>query len=137
MEYKLFFFLIGGRLPNRYTAQHDIFFGIGQKVADVIPALKNFWPEATNLHIDCWREVTNVNGFRIKVFPKIDLNSTKSAISLFFVNLGGYKNGKFQEYHFRGLFAARNLKEAIKFSKKTSFYSNYGFKGAAAHVDSK
>ena len=135
MEYKLFFCLIGCKLPNRYTEQHDVFFGIGQKVADLIPALKNFWPEATDLHIDCWREVTNVNGFTIKILPKNDAQEIESLLSLFFINLGGYKKDEFEEYHFKDLFVAKNLAEAIKLSKKTSFFKNYGLKGAVTHID--
>lgn len=135
MEYKLFFFLIGCKLSNRYTEQHDVFFGIGKKVADLIPALKNFWPEATDFHIDCWREVTNVNRFTIKILPKNDAQETESPLSLFFINLGGYKKDEFEEYHFKDLFVAKNLAEAIKLSKKTSFYKNYGFKGAVSHID--
>ena len=137
MEYKLFFFLIGCELPNRFTEQHDVFFGIGQKVADLIPALKNFWPEARNLHIDCWREVTNVNGFRIETLPKSNAQKIESSLLLFFINLGGYKKDEFEEYHFKDLFVAKNQAQAIKLSKKTSFYKNYGFKGAVSHIDEK
>jgi hypothetical protein len=137
MEYKLFFFLIGCRLPNRYTEQHDVFFGIGQTAADLIPALQSFWTEAQGLHIDCWREVTNVNGFKIEVLPKNDMKPNQSELSLFFINLGGYKKDEFEEFHFKQLFAASNEAEAIKLAKKTPFYLQFGFKGAVSHIDNK
>ncbi len=137
MEYKLFFFLVGCNMPNRYTEQHDVFFGIGQSVADIVPVLKGFWPEAVKLHIDCWREVTNINGFSVKVVPKNDVTEFDNGLSLFFINMGGYKKGEFEEFHFKDLFVAQNQGEAIKLAKKTSFYKQFGFKGAVAHIDNK
>ena len=137
MGHKLFFFLIGCRLSNRHTEQHDVYFGIGQKVSDLIPALKNFWPEAENFHIDCWREVTNVNGFQVRVFPKSTNPSSDNNLSLFFINLGGYRHGQFEEFHFKDIFVAADQDEAIKLAKKTRFYKEYGFEGAVAHVDNK
>ncbi len=137
MEYKLFFFLVGCSLPNRYTEQHDVFFGIGRSVGDLVPALKNFWPDAQNLHIDCWREVTNVNGYWIKVIPKNDVTEFDSTLSLFFINMGGYKKGEFEEFHYKNIFVGQNQEDAIKLAKKTSFYKQFGFKGAVSHVDNK
>lgn len=137
MEFKLFFFLIGCRLPNRYTEQHDVFFGIGKTPADMIPALNNFWSEAESLHIDCWREVSTVNGYKIKVVPKDDLSHPDNQLSLYFINLGGYRKGEFEEFHFKDIFVAKDMADAIKWAKKTPFYLHYGFKGAVAHVDNK
>lgn len=137
MEAKLFFFLVGCKLPGRHTEQHDVFMGIGRSVRDCIPALQNFWPDAINLHIDCWREVTNVNGYAVKVFPKTPKRDLGSGLFLYFINLGGYRNGEFEEFHFREIVAAPNLLEAVKLAKKTPFYKQYGFKGAVAHIDNK
>lgn len=100
MDYKLFYFLLGGKPRNRNIEQHDVFFGIGRTAAELIPALQRFWPDAENYHIDCWREVTNVNGFEVKVFPKGFSEYPDSGLSLFFINLGGYKKGTFNEFHF-------------------------------------
>lgn len=137
MEYKLFFFLIGCKLPNRFTEQHDVFFGIAERPAELIPAINNFWPDAGKLHIDCWREVTNINGYKVKVLPKNEVPGDDSGLSLFFINMGGYKKGEFEEFHFKDIFAAPNQDEAIRLAKKTSFYRSYGFKGAVAHIDNK
>jgi len=66
---KLFMLLIGCTPEGRNIEQHDIFFGIGNSVKDLIPDVISFWPEAKGkLHFDAWREVTNVNGFRVKLF---------------------------------------------------------------------
>ena len=137
MEYRLFFFLVGCNLPNRYTEQHDVFFGIAQTVAGLVPALKSFWPEAEKLHIDCWREITNVNGCRIKVVRKTEVAQDDSGLSLFFINMGGYKKGEFEEFHFKELFVAPNQEHAIKLAKTTTFYNQFGFKGAVSHIDNK
>jgi len=137
MSYKLYFFLIGCKLRGRHTEQHDIFFGIGERPADLIPALQDFWPEADNLHLDCWREVTNVNGHQIKVVLKNEVIEFDKNLTLFFMNLGGYKPGEFEEFHFRTLCVATSTAEAIKQSKKTSFFKTYGFKGATSHIDEK
>lgn len=137
MEYKLFFFLTGCKLANRFTEQHDVFFGIAKTPSHLIPAIKNFWAGAENLHIDCWREVTNINGYQVKVLPKGEVAAQPGGLSLFFINMGGYRKGEFEEFHFKDIFAAPNPEEAIKLAKKTSFYRNYGFKGAVAHVDNK
>lgn len=137
MSYKLFFLLVGCRLKGRYTEQHDVFFGIGERLSDLIPALHSFWPEAENLHIDCWREVTNVNGHQIKVVLKNEVIKFDKNLTLFFMNLGGYKSGEFEEFHFRALCLATSTAEAIKQSKKTLFYNRYGFKGATSHIDDK
>jgi hypothetical protein len=137
MEHKLFFFLVGCNVPGRFTEQHDVFFGIGLTPADFIPALKNFWTEGEKLHVDCWREVTNVNGYKIKVFLKEALPKNNSKLSLFFINMGGYRKGEFEEFHFKDIFAAVNQAEAVKLAKKSPFFQQYGFKGAVAHIDNK
>lgn len=137
MDYKLYFFLIGCKLPNRHTEQHDVFFGVGKTPADLIPALNGFWPEAEKIHIDCWREVTNVNGSQIKVFQKDDRIESDSGLSLFFINMGGYKRGEFEEFHYKDIFPARNPSEAVSLAKKTTFYKQFGFKGAVAHIDNQ
>lgn len=135
MSYKLYFLLVGCRLKERYTEQHDVFFGIGERLSDLIPALHGFWPDAENLHIDCWREVTNVDGYCVTVVPKVDTPGTD--LSLFFINLGGYKKGEFEEFHFKNLFVAANQQEAIKLARQTKFYKEFGFKGAVSHIDNQ
>ncbi len=137
MEYRLFFFLVGCNLPKRFTEQHDVFFGIGQTVADLIPALQDFWPEGKKLHIDAWREVKNVNGHKINVVLKEEFANTENDLSLYFLNLGGYKKGELEEFHFKDIVAAASQEEAVNLTKKTPFYREYGFKGAVAHVDNK
>jgi hypothetical protein len=132
---KLFMFLIGATPPGRNIEQHDIFFGIGDSVKDVIPDVISFWPEAKGkLHFDAWREVTSVNGFRVEV---VEGRAANSPAKLFFINLGGYKQGEFEEFHYKMVVAARDKGEALNQAKSTAFFRHTGFKTAPSHVDDK
>jgi len=136
MNMKLFMAIIGCKPDGRFTEQHDIFFGVGQSMKDLIPQMKAFWPEAKGkIHIDAWREVTAVDGFNIEIVEK--KNAAVNSEHLFFINLGGYKPGEFEEYHYKVLAVGESLAEATKKSKQTSFFKHSGFKGANAHIDDK
>jgi len=135
-ELKLYMIMLGCRPKGRYTEQHDIFFGIGKSLKELIPNMKQFWPEAKGrIHIDAWREVTFVDGFQIEVVPKN--TSLNSESQLFFINLGGYKENEFEEYHYKVLAVGNSLSEATKKAKATAFYKHYTFKGATSHIDDK
>lgn len=128
--------LIGCRPKGRFTEQHDIFFGISDSLYDLIPTMKAFWSEAKGvMHVDAWREVNQIGGFSIKVEKKEKVISNTH--KLFFINLGGYKAGEFDEPHYKMIVVAKDKSEAIKQSKETAFYKHIGFKGAASHVDDK
>ena len=127
--------LLGCTPKGRHTEQHDIFFGIGNSIADLKADMYAFWPDGGQLHIDCWREVTQVNEYTITVVLKED--ALPKAEQLFFINLGGYLAGEFEEYHYKTLIVAQKMAQAVKASKKTAFYKHYGFKGAESHIDEK
>ncbi|MBY0486599.1 MAG: DUF1543 domain-containing protein [Flavobacteriaceae bacterium] len=135
-NHKLFMIMLGCRPKGRFTEQHDIFFGIGKSMKDLIPQMKSFWPEAKGqIHVDVWREVTVVDNYKVEVVAK---NTAKTSdAQLFFVNLGGYKENEFEEFHYKILTVATSLGEATKKSKETSFYKHCGFKGATSHIDDK
>ena len=74
MENKLFMVMLGCRPEGRFTEQHDIFFGIGTSLKELIPNMKAFWPEAKGrIHIDAWREVTTVDNYSITIAAKGNL----------------------------------------------------------------
>lgn len=132
---KLFMLLIGATPPGRHTEQHDVFFAIGNTIKDIVPDVKAFWPEAKDkLHFDAWREVTHVNGFRVEI---TEGPREKTATRLFFINLGGYKRGEFEEFHYKMIVAATDKGEAVTQAKKTAFFRHTGFKGANSHIDDK
>ncbi len=137
---KLFMVLLGAYPKGRYLEQHDIFFGIGISLKDLVPHILAFWPEANGkIHIDAWREVTFVDGYEINVVEKEITNNNQPIITtqLFFLNLGGYKAKEFEEFHYKMLVASDNKMTAIKQAKQTAFFIHTGFKGAAAHIDEK
>jgi hypothetical protein len=132
---KLFMLLIGATPPGRHIEQHDVFFGIGEFLQDIIPDVVAFWPEAKGkLHVDAWREVRAVNGFRVEV---MEGEKRESPARLFFINLGGYRRGEFEEFHYKMVVAATGKGEAVMQSKQTAFFRHTGFKGANAHIDDK
>lgn len=128
--------LIGATPPGRNIEQHDVFFGIGETIKDLIPDVLAFWPGNNKLHFDAWREVTSVNGYKVEVVLKNE-NKQNSPLKLFFINLGGYKQNEFEEFHYKMVIAAADKSEAINISKKTAFFRHTGFKGATAHIDDK
>ncbi|VXC16778.1 conserved hypothetical protein [Flavobacterium sp. 9AF] len=132
----LYMIMLGCTPKGRVTEQHDIFFGIGKSLLDLKEEMINFWPEAKGkIHLDAWQAVTQIDGYSITVVSKKEkLNQEEK---LFFINLGGYKENEFEEYHYKVLAVAKNKAEAIKKSKQTTFYKHYGFKGATSHIDDK
>ncbi|WP_396172626.1 DUF1543 domain-containing protein [Flavobacterium sp.] len=132
----LFMVMLGAKPAGRFTEQHDIFFGIATHLEELVPAMKAFWPEAKGkIHIDAWRTVSAVEGYKIEIGTHLKKSSNQE--KLFFINLGGYKENEFEEYHYKVLTVAKNKSEAIKKAKQTTFYMHSGFKGATSHIDDK
>jgi hypothetical protein len=137
MKMKLFMVLLGCKPEGRHTEQHDVFFGIAPALKDLIPSFKAFWPEAKGkIHVDGWREVNVANGYQVVIAPKDEKNEASSG-ELYFINLGGYKKGEFEEFHYKLVIAANELSKAIQIAKDTAFYKHTHFEGANSHVDDK
>jgi len=133
---KLFMVLLGCTPPGRHTEQHDVFFGVARELKEMVEDFKTFWPEAQGrVHIDAWRQLTQLQGFAVEVTNARVSNT--SAERLFFINLGGYKPGDFEEYHYKLVVVGKDRGEAIQKAKQTAFYQHMGFKGAESHVDDK
>ena len=63
--------MLGCTPKGRFTEQHDIFFGIGSSLKELVPDMKDFWPEAKGrIHIDAWQKVTCIDDFDIEVVSK-------------------------------------------------------------------
>ena len=107
---KLFYVIIGATPKGRNIEQHDVFFGIAEKFEDLIPEIKTFWSEA-KIHIDCYQEVQFADGYEIKFIEK---TSEISENNLFFINLGGYKPGHFEEFHEQHLMVGKSMGEIVK-----------------------
>ena len=126
--------LLGSSPTGRNIEQHDIFFGIANNVKELIPDMKAFWP-VEKLHVDAWRVVTVVNSFAVHVVSVQE--PVNNPVQLFFINLGGYKQNEFEEFHYKMIVAAADKGAAIQLAKQTAFYKHTGFKGAPSHVDDK
>ncbi len=132
---KLFMILLGCTPKGRHTEQHDIFFGIAHSLAELKPAMQQFWP-GTQLHIDAWREVTNVDGYKIEVVSKID--DKANSPQLFFLNLGGYKQNEFDEFHYKMLVVTPDKGKAVKAATQTAFYKHVSLPGnGTSHIDDR
>ena len=131
--------LLGCKPKGRSIEQHDIFFGIGTSLKELIPAMQAYWPEAKGkIHIDSWREVTYANGYKLQIKKRTKTATDKAqAAKLYFINLGGYKSGDLEEYHYKMVVAAPDRGAAVMYSKQTAFYKHTGFKGATSHIDDK
>lgn len=133
----LYMVMLGCTPKGRNTEQHDIFFGINNTLKGLVPNMNDFWPEAKGkLHIDAWQKITFCDGYNIEIAPKSKHDESQKE-KLFFLNLGGYKENEFEEYHYKVLTVANSKAEAIKKAKQSSFYKHYDFKGAASHIDDK
>lgn len=133
----LFMILLGATPKGRNIEQHDIFFGIGHSVKELLPEMIAFWPEAKGkIHVDAYRIVRKVGRYKVEVVSK-ENEPTADLNSLFFMNLGGYKRDEFEELHYKMLAVSDQKALAIKEAKETAFYKHVGFKGATSHIDDK
>jgi len=135
---KLYMVILGATPVGRHTEQHDVFFGIGPDLASLKRDMQNFWP-GVKIHIDSWREVSVVDNYGLQISERNqtaeDLNTED--LKLFFINLGGYKPGDMEEYHYKLISVAKDKGAAIKAAKGTAFFKHTGFKGANSHIDDK
>ena len=130
IDMKLFMVLLGCKPEGRHIEQHDVFFGIAENLAGLKSQMQEFWPG--KLHIDAWREVTLVDGYRITIVPK-EQSEEQPDNKLYFINLGGYQPFKFEEQHYMMLTVKPNRAAAIKEAKQTAFFKH----NQATHVDDK
>lgn len=131
----LFYVILGATPKGRNIEQHDVFFGIAESLKDLVPDMKDFWTEAEGrIHLDCHQKVRFADGYEVKIVEK---TNTPSEDQLYFLNLGGYKRGHFEEFHEQHLMVGKSMGEIIKRAKDTEFYKTMGFEGAVSHVDDK
>jgi hypothetical protein len=134
-EMKLFYVILGATPKGRNIEQHDVFFGIAESLKDLVPDIKDFWKEAEGkIHLDCYQEVKFADGYEVKIVEKGETFSEKQ---LYFLNLGGYKPGFFEEFHEQHLMVGESMGEIVKRAKATEFYKTMGFEGAVSHIDDK
>ena len=135
---------LGGRPKGRLIEQHDIFFGIANQVSELVDDINHHWPEVKNKwHVDSYRAITQVDDYAIKLVESNHQLESYNDLKLFFINLGGYQQGSFEELHYKMLIVASSQAEAIKQAKQSEFYKQFTFKdisspfNAASHIDDK
>ena len=129
--------LLGCKPTGRNTEQHDLFFSIGRSLSEVKKDMIDFWKEADGrIHVDGWREVQWVEDHKVEVVAKEE-KSIPQQEKLFFINLGGYKQNEFEEFHYKMVTVARDKGIAVQRAKQTAFYKHTGFEGAVSHIDDK
>ena len=140
----LFMVQLGGRPKGRLIEQHDIFFGVANQVRELVEDINHHWPEVKNKwHIDSYRAITKVGNHTVKLIESDNQAANDNGLKLFFINLGGYQRGSFEEFHHKLLIVADNQKDAIKQAKQSEFYQQLTFKdkdtpfNAASHIDDK
>ncbi|MBZ5763073.1 DUF1543 domain-containing protein [Rhizobium sp. VS19-DR104.2] len=110
---KLFMFYIGGDCGNSNIELHDVRFSIGETAEDCRDDLrKQWWGEPKSLHLDCWGEVQQADGYDVTLTTKPLASEPET--KLFFVNLGGYDPSEFGELHRNILLVAPDAKAATK-----------------------
>ena len=170
---KLFMLKIGARPQGRLIEQHDVMFVIANSLSETIESVNQHWPAVkNNWHLDAWREVKRVGDCQIllsknslskdgwskdnaladkmladNIFAddRVDNKLDNHGKQLYFVNLGGYLPGQFEEFHYKTLVVAETLGKATAQVKKTAFYQDYTFDNvdtaksgvATSHVDDK
>ena len=117
-EKYLFLVVVGGRAPKANIELHDGRWVIGSTIEDTYDDLRKDWfGSIRGLHIDSFKKITSIDGFKINLQNKNtqnnhfnkEINLTKK---LWFVNLGGYDPSCMQEKHEFGLVVAENSIEA-------------------------
>ena len=140
----LFMVQLGGRPKGRLIEQHDIFFGIANQVSELVDDINQHWPEVKNKwHIDSYRAISKVDNYAIKLVESSSQAESANDLKLFFINLGGYQQGSFEEFHHKLLIVAATQADAIKQAKQSEFYKAFTYKdkespfNAASHIDDK
>lgn len=140
----LFMVQLGGRPKGRLIEQHDVFFGVANQMSELIDDINNHWPEVNNKwHIDSYRAITKVGNHTVKLIESDNQAAPDNGLKLFFINLGGYQQGSFEEFHYKLLVVATSQADAIKQAKQSDFYKQFTFKdktspfNAASHIDDK
>ena len=104
----LYMVQLGGRPKGRLIEQHDIFFGAASQVSDLIGDINEHWPEVKNKwHIDSYRAIAKVGSYAIKLIEPSQQLKAAADLKLFFINLGGYQQDSFEEFHYKLLIANR------------------------------
>lgn len=106
---KLFAIYIGGEHPAAHVEVHDVRFVVADTIDGTHDQLRReWWGTAGTLHIDCWAEIDQVDGYEVTVRGEPSTGPER----LYFVNLGGYDGKDFAEQHRNMFVVAGSVPEA-------------------------
>jgi hypothetical protein len=106
---KLFAIYIGGELEGANIELHDMRFVAAPSITETYDELRRqWWGIPKSLHIDCWAEIDQVDGYDVTLRPEPFAGPER----LYYVNLGGYAEGEFLEKHKNIFVVADSLPKA-------------------------
>tara|TARA_B100001996_G_scaffold294585_1_gene234828 strand:- start:747 stop:1322 length:576 start_codon:yes stop_codon:yes gene_type:complete len=114
----LFLVVLGGRAPKANIELHDVRWVIGSKIEETFNDLRKDWfGSIKGLHIDSYKKISSVDGFKINLKNKNKQNNHFNKDKdlrnkLWFVNIGGYDPSCMQEKHEFGFVVAETSIEA-------------------------
>ncbi len=118
---KLFAVFLGGRTKKCNIELHDVVFTCANSIEDSYDDLLSKWfGDINRLHIDSWVELKFIDGFEVILSRNKSISDNK----LFFINLGGYSDNKFEEIH-ESMFLVGNKKIEIKKRAKRNLLLGY------------
>lgn len=107
---KLFAIYIGGEHPGANIEVHDMRFVAAPAIEATYPTLlAQWWGREGSLHVDCWSEISQADGYEVSLRPEPYEGKEK----LYYVNLGGYDGVAFAEQH-RNVFVVADSLPAAK-----------------------
>lgn len=106
---KLFAIYIGGEHPQAHIEIHDVRFVVANTIRETYDQLRaDWWGTPGTLHVDCWAEISHVDGFDVS----LSVEPWTGREKLFFVNLGGYDHRDFAEQHRNMFVVATSVTDA-------------------------
>lgn len=107
---KLYAVYVGGEHPAANIEVHDMRFVVAPSLEAAYGPLKQqWWGRPGSLHIDCWSEVVQADGYLVTLRPEPSAGQAR----LYYVNLGGYDPADFSERH-RNIFVVADSLAAAK-----------------------
>ena len=122
----LYLVVLGGRAEKANIELHDVRWVVGSEIEETYETLRNGWfGSLKGLHIDSYKRIKYVDGYRINLLNLVEDKIEKKTISkqnkgkknLWFINLGGYDPSSMQEKHEFGMVVASTASEAKNLAK--------------------
>ncbi|MBS0431911.1 MAG: DUF1543 domain-containing protein [Proteobacteria bacterium] len=108
--------VLGGTAPRARTELHDVAFAVGDSLEAAHGQLLAGWfGDPRGLHVDAWCFLDSVEGYRVQLAH----TPADNGLHLYFINIGGYRPGRFGEQHAWGFFGAPNKADAKAQAKRT------------------